>query len=82
MKRTTIFADEELLKNIKNIAQEKGISFAEAIRQALEQFVFQRKKGTKQLSFLAIGRSGKRNLSKDHEDLLWKKTDKELEQNI
>ncbi|MFQ5674866.1 MAG: CopG family transcriptional regulator [bacterium] len=72
MKRTTIFADEEILENIKQIAREREISLAEAIRQALEKFVLQQQDVKKQLSFLGIGRSGRKDIAERHETLLWK----------
>lgn len=71
MKRTTIFADEELLSGLKHIADEEGISVAEAIRQALYNFVAKRQKPRKKLSFVGIGRSGKKDISERCEELLW-----------
>lgn len=73
MKRTTIFADEELLSGLKHIADEEGISVAEAIRQALDRFVAQRQKPRKRLSFVGIGRSGRKDVSERCEELLWTK---------
>lgn len=73
MKRTTIFADEELLSGLKHIADEEGISVAEAIRQALHRFVAQRQKPRKRLSFIGIGRSGRKDVSERCEELLWTK---------
>jgi metal-responsive CopG/Arc/MetJ family transcriptional regulator len=74
MKRTTIFADEELLSGLKHIADEEGISVAEAIRQALDRFVAQRQKPRKRLSFVGIGRSGRNDVSERCEELLWTKS--------
>ena len=73
MKRTTIFADEELLSGLKHIADEEGISVAEAIRQALDRFVAQRPTPRKTLSFVGIGRSGRKDVSERCEELLWTK---------
>jgi metal-responsive CopG/Arc/MetJ family transcriptional regulator len=77
MKRTTIFADEKLLNDLKQIADEEGISTAEGIRQALEKFVTQRQKSRKKLSFVGIGRSGRKDVSERCEELLWAKSAKE-----
>ena len=77
MKRTTIFADEELLNALKHIADEEGISIAEAIRQALDKFVAQRRTPRKQLTFVGIGRSGRKDVSERCEELLWTKSAKE-----
>ncbi len=71
MKRTTIFADEKLLNDLKRIADEEGISTAEGIRQALERFVTQRQKSRKKLSMVGIGRSGRKDVSERCEELLW-----------
>jgi len=74
MKRTTLFADEELLRSLKHIADEEGISVAEVIRRALDKFVAQRQKSSKQLSFVGIGRSGRKDVSERCEELLWMKS--------
>jgi predicted transcriptional regulator len=75
MKRTTIFANEELLNALKHIADEEGISIAETIRQALDRFVAQRQK---QLSLIGIGRSGRQDVSERFEELLWSKSATEV----
>jgi len=74
MKRTTIFADEKLLNSLKHIADEEGISIAEIIRRVLDKFVAQRQKSSKQLSFVGIGRSGRKDVSERCEELLWEKS--------
>jgi len=82
MKRTTIFADENLLNAIKHIANEEGISIAEAIRQALDRFVAQRQRSKKRLSFVGIGRSGRKDVSERCEELLWWKSSTETGEKI
>jgi metal-responsive CopG/Arc/MetJ family transcriptional regulator len=82
MKRTTIFADENLLNSLKHIADEEGVSIAETIRQALDRFVAQRQKSKKQLSFVGIGRSGRKDVSERCEELLWTKSATENEAKI
>jgi len=49
------------------------ISIAETIRQALDRFVAQRQKPRKKLSFVGIGRSGRKDVSERSEELLWTK---------
>ena len=71
MKRTTIFADEELLRGIKLVADEEGISVAEAIRRVLVNFLSQRQVSERRLSLLGIGRSGRSDVSERCEELLW-----------
>jgi len=73
MKRTTIFADEELLQSLKHIATKEGVSVAELTRQALTKFIADRQE-KKHLSFLGIGNSGKSDIADRSEDLLWEHT--------
>lgn len=72
MKRTTISAEEELIKEIKDIANEENRSVAEVIREALEIYINQKRK-KKRLSFISIGNSEKKDIAKNHEELLWKR---------
>ena len=75
MKRTTIFADEALIKEFKELSKEKNRSVAEMVREAMEQYVRQRHQ-KKKLSFIGIGASGRRDVSEKHEELLWRKSTK------
>ncbi len=72
MKRTTIFTDEYLYKEIKDISDEEKKSIAEVIREAMEIYIRQ-KRQKKRLSFIGTGNSGRKDISENHEDLLWKK---------
>ncbi len=72
MKRTTIFADEELLSEIREISAKEKKSVAEVMREAMENHV-RKKRLKRKLSFLAIGRSGRKDIAERHEELLWKK---------
>ena len=78
MKRTTIFADDALIKEFKDLSKEENRSVAEMVREAMEQYVRQRhqKKKKKELSFIGIGASGRRDVSEKHEELLWRKATK------
>ncbi|OGW61222.1 MAG: hypothetical protein A2V83_11775 [Nitrospirae bacterium RBG_16_64_22] len=71
MKRTTIFADEDVLSTLKQIAREREISLAEAIREALETYVVRQQKPGRVPSFLGAGRSGRSDVAERHESLLW-----------
>jgi metal-responsive CopG/Arc/MetJ family transcriptional regulator len=73
MKRTTIFADEMLIEEIKTISKEENRSTADVLREAMEHYIREKKKGERTLSFVGIGKSGKKKISEKHEDLLWKK---------
>ncbi len=37
MKRTTVMAEESTLDHLRRLADERGVSFAEVVREALEQ---------------------------------------------
>lgn len=72
MKRTTLFADEQLLFQLRKLAETKGESVAHMVREALRQYVVH-ERGKKTLSFLGIGKSGRSDVSENAEKLLWKK---------
>ena len=76
MKRTTIFADDALIKEFKDLSKEENRSVAEMVREAMEQYVRQRRQKKKKLSFIGIGASGRHDVSEKHEELLWRKATK------
>ena len=71
MKRTTIFADESLLNALQEIAQKERVSLSATIRTALEEFAGRRLAQKTLPSFLAIGRSGRKDVAERAEELLW-----------
>lgn len=73
MRRTTIFADDNLINEIKEISKEEHRSVAEIVREAMQNYIKQKRYKKKKLSFIGIGDSGRRNISEKHEELLWKK---------
>lgn len=73
MKRTTIFADDNLIKEIKEISKEENRSAAEIIRDAMLTYIKHKRHRKKKLSFIGIGDSGRRDIAERHEELLWKK---------
>ncbi|MEW5745148.1 MAG: ribbon-helix-helix protein, CopG family [Nitrospirota bacterium] len=73
MKRTTIFAEDDLLREIKEISKDEDRSVAEVIREAMVVYVAQKRRKARKLSFIGIGDSGRRSVSERHEELLWKK---------
>ena len=74
MQRTTIFADELFLREIKELAKQKKRSTAELIREVLVQYLNDQNSPRSRLSFVGIGDSGRKNLAEKHEELLWPKT--------
>lgn len=71
MRRTTIFADDRLLKEMKDLAAREKRSVADLVRDALEQYLNARRKTPERLSIIGIGKSGRNDVSEKHEDLLW-----------
>jgi len=49
MKRTTIFAEEELFKEIKDISKEENKSIADVIREAMQNYINQKRQKKKPL---------------------------------
>ncbi len=72
MKRTTIFADEEMLNALREIARREGLSVAEVIRQALDRFIAEQRGGQRLPSIVGIGGSGRRDIAETCEVLLWR----------
>ena len=70
MKRTTISAEEDLIKEIKDIANEENRSVTEVLREALENYTKQKTVTKKRLSFIGIGNSGRKDIAENHEELL------------
>jgi metal-responsive CopG/Arc/MetJ family transcriptional regulator len=74
MKRTTIFADEYLLEDVKNLARQKNSSVAEVVREALERYVADNRPAPDAaLSFIGIGEGSDPTVAERHEELLWQK---------
>ncbi len=71
MKRTTIVADEGLLLEIKQLAEEEDHSVSDVIQEALRQYV-RTKRRTKRskISFVAAGQSGHADVSERVEEIL------------
>ncbi len=74
MKRTTIFADDALLSEMKHLARQEKKSVAEVIREAMEEYVRSKQQPTKSLSFIGAGESGRSDISEKSEELLWQKS--------
>jgi hypothetical protein len=72
MQRTTVFADEDLIQELRDLARREGKSLSQIIREALERAVAERRVATSAPSILGIGRSGRRDVAERHEELLWR----------
>jgi len=65
-------ADDEVLVEIKALAQKEGRSISEVMRQALSDYVHAKRKQSQTWSFLGAGTSGgKISLSEHDEELLF-----------
>lgn len=74
MKRTTIFAEDDLLDELKYLAKKQKTSVATIVREALVSYLAAHKREQNQdLSFIAIGESGESDIAERHEELLWQK---------
>jgi len=69
MKRTTFFADEQLMDELKEVAREERKTLASVVREATALYVSEKRK----LSIVGIGSSGRSDVAEKHEELLWKK---------
>lgn len=70
MKRTTIFADEDMLLELKQIAKAQNRTVADLVRGALQEYIQARRPKRRRLSFFGIGASGHADLSERVEEIL------------
>lgn len=73
MKRTTFFADEQHMDELKEIAREERKTLASVVREATAMYVREKRKKKRKLSIVGIGNSGRGDVAEKHEELLWKK---------
>jgi hypothetical protein len=73
MKRTTVFLDESLNRDLQTLARQEGRPVASLVREALATYVGSRSPGSRPTpSFTAIGGSGRADVATRHESLLWR----------
>ena len=76
MKRTTIFLDEGLERELQGFARRDSRPVASLVREALVAYVAGRRRGGDHgLSFVAAGASGRADGAERHEELLWRGRD-------
>jgi len=73
MKRTTFFADEQLMDELKEIAREERKTLASVVREATALYVREKRRKKRKLSIVGIGSSGRADVAERHEEFLWKK---------
>lgn len=72
MKRTTVFADEDMLRKLREIAKRENTSLSEVTRKALAEYVSRRRPRRARLSLVGVGRSGRKDIAERAEELLGK----------
>ena len=70
MRRTTVFADDEVIGALQAIARRRGVTLSEITREALAVYVARSRRKRKPLSLIAIGRSGRTDIAERAEALL------------
>ena len=70
MKRTTIFADEDVLLELKQLARAQSRTMTELVRDALREYIQAHRPKRRRLSFMGIGASGQTDLSERVEEIL------------
>jgi plasmid stability protein len=70
MKRTTIFIEEGIERELRLVARRRGRSVAAVVRDAIAREVAAETRPP--LSFIGVGDSGQRDVAERHEELLWK----------
>lgn len=73
MKRTTIFIDEGVERELRLVARRRGRSVAAVVRDAIAREVAAEARPS--LSFIGVGDSGRRDVAERHEELLWQSLD-------
>jgi 16S rRNA U516 pseudouridylate synthase RsuA-like enzyme len=73
MKRTTIFLDEGLEREMRAMAEYRGEPVASLVREALGRYVAtETKRRRPRLRFIAAGRSGTSDTAERHEELVFR----------
>jgi hypothetical protein len=70
MNTLQIQVDDELIEHLQHTAQAQAVSLETLVRTALETYLQPQLPTGKQYSFIGIGRSGKRGLSTQVEEIL------------
>ena len=71
MRRTTIFAEESLLRQVRAAARRRGISAAQFVREALAAYLVERGPKTRVPAIAGKYSSGYADTSENVDQLLW-----------
>lgn len=73
MKRTTIFLDAAVERDLQALARQASRPLAALVREALAEYVSSRQPGTPaRPGFVACGSSGHHDGAERHEEILWR----------
>ena len=73
MKRTTLFVEESVDRELHALARRKGVPVSALVRESLARYVTEQRRGQKfALRFLGQGGSGRNDVAERHEELLWR----------
>ncbi len=80
MKRTTVFFDEQVERELRAAARRERRPAASIVREAVEQYILaHRAVGRRTMGFVAVGGSGRTDTAERSEELLWADGDTERE---
>ncbi|HEY7791350.1 MAG TPA: CopG family transcriptional regulator [Vicinamibacterales bacterium] len=71
MKRTTLFIPEDLERDLQAFARREGKPVAWFVREALTEYVAERRQATRLPSFAGIAAGDATDVAERHEALLW-----------
>ena len=71
MRRTTIFADDALLDEVKQASARQNKSVAQFIREALQFHVARQRPAENRFAFIGKYKSGRPDVAQRHKELLW-----------
>jgi len=72
MKRTTVFLDDQILRELKRLAQRQGVSFASVVREAMTAYVAGPASAGSLPSIAGQFSSGTSDTSERVDELLWR----------
>jgi hypothetical protein len=72
MKRTTVFADDDVLRQLREIAKRENLTVSDVTRKALHEYIARRRPRRSRLSLIGIGRSGRKDIAERAEEFLGK----------
>jgi len=73
MKRTTLFIDEGMERELQALARRRAVPVSRLVRESLGRYLTAENQSQEvTLRFLGRGRSGRHDIAERHEDLLWR----------